>query len=88
MHSWAGVNIGVGSAEQLADKILLQEVKKRHAAWNKETNREREERQKAELAGKRFFYHAAYKNWICTDVLVIDESTSCAKGILVAETID
>ena len=74
LHDWAGINLGAPPAEKLVEAILIREMKARNAAWAEETALERDIRLEQEHAGYRFYYYEAYQRWMCTDILIIDES--------------
>lgn len=74
LHSWAGIAIGLGSAEALVRKICKRQEDARLAAMSNEDWAAREARRVRETSGDVEFYYHAYRNWMTTEVLIIDES--------------
>lgn len=80
LHYWAGINLGIGSAQSLADKIMDTEDRLTENAWKgniPEPDRYAEwqaVRHAKKRAKQELIYSDVYERWLRTDILIIDES--------------
>ena len=85
VHSWAGIGLGIDTAEDLVAKIAVREAVARGKTLARETCEQRIEREMREAAGYKIIYYDAYRRWLLAEVLIIDESES-QRSVVLAPT--